>query len=500
MNSVVLINISGLGVAQPSPGNAVSLASTKNLDKYWPKYPHGYLECSGEFIGLREFEAGDVRLGNLTMGTGRIVQQGFNRISNSIQNESFFENPVLIKSFENAKENEGAVHLIGELSNHQINSSIEHLFALIELAKERGFDPDKLYIHLVIGAEGRMENDAEGVLQKIEDFCIEKRMGRVASLIGNNLAKDKKELEKYFKDLTQNKDVKAIHDWRRTIRNLKKKKVSDADLPNTFFTIGGDPAATIRKGDSVIVFNFKNQNISSFIQMLDEAVELKKPDFSLTLLTELEEAENANKAYPTEEIIDSLAETISQHGLNQIKISDYESFDAATYWFNGKHKETFQGEQWVKLPKFKGDPKENPEMNIDWITQLFLENFERQKADFYYLHYSTLDMIAETQSIELTVQAIEAFDAAFGRIIQKVLEQNSTIILTSDHAKVEEMIDLKTGQIDIKNTKNQVPVLIISLDLSFTELPVRDLSDVAPTVLKLLDIVPPVEINGTSLI
>lgn len=507
---VVLISMDGVGVAPPGPGNAVTLANTPNLDRFWPTYPHGMVEASGLYVGLPEGTDGNSEVGHMTMGSGKIILQDLPRINNAINNNSFFQNPMLIKAFEHAKSTKGKVHLIGLLGNGKVHSSIKHLFQLLEIANQQKFDPEKLIIHAFL--DGRDSSPTAGLelLDQLEAKCIQKKMGKIGSVSGRAFAMDRNKnwerTKMVYEMLTAGK-AQVSNDWRKYVQTAYSNEISDEYVEPALIVEENNIPNLVRNGDSVIFFNFRPDRA----QQLTRAFEDQNfPGWERDILqdlffvgfTDYKNGFPLNKAFPPESITTPLGKIIADNGLKQLRIAESEKFPHVTYFFNGGISKAFDNEKWLQVPSPTDVPTydERPEMSQDWVTQVFLENLEANEFDFILVNFAAPDMVGHTGNIEATKIAMTNCDKCIGEIVDATLAKNGAVVITADHGNAEEMIDLQTGKPDTKHSVNQVPLLIIQKGLDPIEIPVGTLADVAPTILSLLNLEKPLDMTGRNLL
>jgi 2,3-bisphosphoglycerate-independent phosphoglycerate mutase len=500
----------GVGVAPQNSGNAVMIANTPNLDKLWPQYPHTYLEASGLNVGLPLGTDGNSEVGHMTMGAGKVIFQNLPKIDNSIQNGSFFDNPILKDAFTHAKKNKSQIHLIGLAGNGSVHASTDHLLNLITFAVKEKVDPDKLFIHAF--TDGRDSSNTAGidVLEKIEAYCIQKRMGRIVSVIGRAFAMDRNrnwaKTKIAYDLLTQGKGLRTKN-FRKTMEEFYDKKIFDEYIEPFTITLGNEDPITIRDGDSVIFYNyrpdravqldmaFEDENFTGFDR------EMLK-DLYFVGMVDYENGFPKRQAFPQEKVIRPLGKVLSDLGLKQLRIAESEKFPHVTYFFNGQNKEMYPGETWVEVPSPKDvatyDMK--PEMSQKWIADVLVEKIKSNEFDFILVNFAGPDMVAHTGNIDATVKAMETCDYCVGKILEAVLEMDGMAFITADHGNAEELIDLRTQKPDTKHSTNPVPFIVVSKNMQPRELTVGGLSDIAPTLLTQMGIEVPADMTGRDLL
>lgn len=507
---LVLISMDGVGVAPAGPGNAVTAANTTNLDKYWYEYPHTYLEAASLNVGLPTGTDGNSEVGHMTMGAGKVIFQDLPRIDNSIENKTFFQNPVLLDAFNHAKKHKSNVHVMGLVGDGSVHSSFEHLVALITMAKEQKLHPDRLYIHAFLDGRDSAPNAALEVLDKLEAYCIQRKIGRIASIIGRAYAMDRDERwdrTQMAYDLLVNAKGGVTSNWRQTLQNFYTKNLTDEYIEAYAVVEGKEPPTKVSENDVVIFFNFRpdravqltmafeDENFSGFERTII-------PGLFFLGMTVYEEGFPRKVAFPPEKITLPLGKVLSDNGITQLRIAESEKFPHVTYFFNGGDPTVLPGETYLEIPSPKDVTTfdQKPEMSQTWVTDELIKRLQTQQFDFAVINFAGPDMVAHTGNIDATIKSMEICDQNIGRIVDYVLSKNGAVIITADHGNAEEMINIQTGEVDTKHSTNQVPFLVIKNDLKARELPVGGLADVAPTILGLLGIEIPAEMTGRDLL
>jgi len=507
---LVLISMDGVGVAPQGPGNAVVSANTPNLDKLWPSFPHTYLEASGLNVGLPAGTDGNSEVGHMTMGAGKVIFQNLPRIDNAIQNESFFQNQLIKEAFDHAKRNKTQVHLIGLVGNGVVHASTEHLLALIKFAVQEKMDPDKLFIHAFTDGRDSLNTAAIEILERIEAFCYQKHMGRIASIVGRAYAMDRNRnwaRTKIAYDLLTEGKGQKVKNFRKAIQDFYKRNIYDEYLEPTCIVDVDDKPITVKEGDSVIFYNFRPDRAVQLTQAFEDenftGFERKLiPDLFFVGMVDYENGFPRRKAFPPEKVITPFTKVLSDLGLTQLRIAESEKFPHVTYFFNGQNKEIFPGETWLEVPSPKdvATYDQKPEMSQKWVAEIVVDKILKEDFDFILVNFAGPDMVAHTGNIDASIKAMEACDFAIGKIVDAALKKDGAVIITADHGNAEEMIDLQTGQPDTKHSTNPVPCVIAQKGLTGRELTVGGLSDVAPTMLRLMGLDIPAEMTGRDLL
>ena len=506
---VVLVSMDGVGVAPPGPGNAITLANTQNLDKYWPMYPHTYLEAAGLNVGLPSGTDGNSEVGHMTMGAGKVIFQNLPRIDNAIRTGSFYQNPGIKQAFDFAKKNNGNVHLLGLVGSGFVHASMDHLEAIIKFAALEKVDSNKLFVHAITDGRDSPPKSAIEILEKIETWLIQRRVGRLASIIGRAYAMDrnrnwtrtKMAYDLYTVGATKTKD------WHKAIEESYKKNILDEYFEPMSIVKGNEDPVVVKDNDSVIFFNFRPDRAYQIDYAFEsddfnEWERQKLNNLYWVGMTDYENGFPKVKAFPPEKVTMPLGKVLSSHGLKQLRIAESEKFPHVTYFFNGQNKEISAGETWIEVPS----PKDvatydlKPEMSQKWVTDVIVDKIKSEQYDFIMVNYAGPDMVAHTGVIDAAVKAMDVCDQCLGRLVDAVLQQDGAVVIAADHGNAEEMIDTQTGAPDTKHSTNQIPFLVIANNLPGRELPVGGLADIAPTILSLMGLEIPPEMTGRNLL
>ncbi|MFH1192210.1 MAG: 2,3-bisphosphoglycerate-independent phosphoglycerate mutase [bacterium] len=524
----LLIILDGWGIAPPSRSNAITLANTPGMDKFISSYPAVTLQASGESVGLPWGEMGNSEVGHLNLGAGKIVYQDLPRITNAILNNTFFSNNYFLKAIEHVKNNakNSKLHLMGLVSSGGVHSYMEHLFALMELAKREGLE--EVYIHVILDGRDTPYNSGLNFIQKIQNKIEELGIGKIASLSGRYYAMDRdnhwERIEKAYNAITANgvfqENQEIYSDPIKAIEASYKKKVYDEEfLPISLYEKDGELVCPIKDNDSVIFFNYRSDRAreltKAFVLPSIEKFERKEylKNLVFVCMTEYEKNLPVDVAFPPELINNPLARVISSNNLKQLHIAETEKYAHVTYFFNGGKEEIFEGEDRILVPSARVDSyAEKSEMGAKEITENILKNLKLY--DFFVINFANPDMVGHTGDLKATVRAIEVVDNCVKKIVENVLAINGAVVIVADHGNAECLLNIQTGAIDKEHSTYPVPCIIIANELEgknsgqdsevTTDLslliPSGILADVAPTVLKLMGLDKPEEITGRSLI
>lgn len=518
---VVLLIVDGFGIAPDGDGNAVTRAKMPNFKKFVQSYPAMTLRASGEEVGLSWGEMGNSEVGHLAIGAGRVYYQTLPRINREIATGDFFKNKSFLAAIEHAKKNNSNLHLIGLFSSGRVHSLDEHCFALLELAKKQKFD--RLFIHAILDGRDTVYNVAVDFIKNLQNKIKETKTGKIASLSGRFYAMDRdnhwERTEKAYKamvlgqgEMTEN-PIEAI-------KASYAKEIFDEQFIPTVVLENNMPVAKVQNNDAVIFFNFRSERMRQIVKAFvlpdfDKFPRERLNNIFAVTMTEYEKGLPVEVAIPTEVIKKTLAEAISNAELKQLHLAETEKYAHVTFFLNGTKEEPFLGENRIIIPSPRVSSYDQaPAMSAYEITDRLIKEISADKYDFVVANFANPDMVAHTGNLEASIKANEVADECMGRLAEIILAKGGVLLITSDHGNVEEMKNLRTGEIDKEHSTNPVPFLIINKqfagqlgssgqafegDLSLLP-PVGMLADVAPTILSVMGLPRPPEMTGTPLI
>jgi 2,3-bisphosphoglycerate-independent phosphoglycerate mutase len=503
--------LDGYGHRDDTTGNAVKKANTPNLDRLHADYPDTLVKCSGRAVGLPEGVMGNSEVGHLNIGAGRCVKQEVVRIDDAIDDGSFFENEAMNLAVKNATSRGGCLHLMGLVSDGQVHSSDKHYFALIDFAKKKGLDPDKVFFHVLLDGRDTPPTSGAGYVQELVDYMRKQGVGRIATIAGRywTMDRDKRwdRVQKGYRAMTLGEGV-AEADPVQAIKNAYERGENDEFVKpivmgNGFEAFDG----RVTDGDAFIFFNFRGDRA----RQISHAFNDKKfdgferetaPDVDFVCFTQYEENIDARIAFPPQPRMKNIyGDVISTTGLKQLRIAETEKYAHVTYFFNGGMEEPFEGEDRILVDSPKVDTyDQQPEMSAYPVTDKLIEALESDKYDTIVLNFANLDMVGHTGVMEAAVKATEAVDECVGRVVAKVLEKGGAALVTADHGNAEEM-EFADGSTQTQHTTNVVPLIYVAPQNK--EASLRSdaaLCDIAPTLLELLGVEKPQEMEGRSIV
>ena len=501
---VMLMILDGWGIAPPSSTNAVTRARTPHLDFYFSRYPHSQLRCSGEAVGLPEGQMGNSEVGHLSIGSGRIIYQSLTRISRAVKDGSLETNPVLVKAMEEARDTGKKLHLLGLLSDGGVHSHIDHLLGLLAMAKKLGVE--KVCIHAFLDGRDTPPQSAGPFLDQVEKACRELGVGQIATVSGRYYAMDRdkrwERIQKVYDCMSGGEAQEAPSAAEGLEAAYGAGQTDEFVVP---FRVSG-VEGNVEKGDSLIFFNFRPDRARELTHVFTDrefqgfARKEDQLPVHFVTMTEYEKGIDAPVAFPPEEIRDTLAEVVSQAGLHQLHIAETEKYAHVTFFFNGGREQPFPNEDRILVPSPKVATYDlQPEMSAYLVTEKLQEALDKDLYDLVILNFANPDMVGHTGSLEAAVKALEAVDECVGSLVEKVLKKGGALCITADHGNLEEMEDPVTHEPMTAHTTNPVPFLVVGAEPG-TQVEDGGLSDIAPTLLDLLDLPKPEAMTGHSLL
>ncbi len=513
---VALVVLDGWGISNNSQGNVLKETKLPTIEKLDQYYPMTTLQASGISVGLFWGESGNSEVGHMAMGAGKIVYQNLPRITLSIQDRSFFQNEALSKAMESVKTKDSSLHLMGLIGQGSVHSYAEHLFAILEMAKEKGLT--KVFIHVFTDGRDSPQTSGTKAIQDLQNHLKSIGIGKIASLSGRNWGMDRNNnwdrVEKAYRLLTEGTGIQAT-DPIACLQESYAKDITDEYIEPSVIMEDGKPVATVKDDDAVIFFNFREDRAreitKAFVLPGFEGFkrDLLKIDF--VTLVEYEKDLPVGIAFPPSTLEGGLGQVLSENKLKQLRIAETEKYAHVTYFFNGGKEEPWPGEDRVLIPSpavSKFD--EAPEMSAALLTEKMIDAIEEEKYDVIIANYANADMVGHTGNEAACTIAVQTIDKSLSVLIPAILKKGGCVLITADHGNVEEIKNYHTGQIDTEHSSNPVPFWFITPDNhreKKAEEIVRQqsevgglLSDIAPTILEILGIPKPADMNGESLL
>lgn len=498
---VALIIMDGWGVGDAqSTTNAVNVGKTPVIDGLTAKYPHAQLACSGEAVGLPDGQMGNSEVGHTNIGAGRIVYQELTRITKAIREGAFFKNPVFLDVINAVKKNNGALHLMGLLSDGGVHSHNSHLYALLQLAKQEGVE--NVFVHAFLDGRDVPPSSAADYLAELEAKLKEIGVGKIATISGRYYAMDRDKrwdrVQKAYNAIALGEGVKQASS-ELAIKNSYEEDTTDEFVVPV--VVGNYAGMT--SNDGAIFFNFRpdraRELTHAFVDTTFDGF-ARNEDLKITFatMTQYEKGMNVEIAYKPESLTNTLGEYVSKLGYTQLRIAETEKYAHVTFFFNGGIEQPYEGEDRILVPSPKVATYDlQPEMSAIEVTDKVVEAI-LSKYDFIILNYANGDMVGHTGVMEAAVKAVETVDTCVGRFVDAIKQVGGTVCITADHGNAEKMLDEETKEAFTAHTTNPVPFIVVSDKVK--EVKDGALCDIAPTLLKLAGLEVPAEMTGKALI
>lgn len=505
---VVLMILDGYGLNERHDGNAVYEAKTPVMDRLMKEYPFVKGNASGLSVGLPDGQMGNSEVGHLNMGAGRIVYQELTRITKSIEDGDFFENPEFLAAVENCKNHDSALHLYGLVSDGGVHSHITHIYGLLELAKRNGLT--KVFVHCFLDGRDTPPSSGKEFVAELEEKMKELGVGRVASVMGRYYAMDRDNrwdrVKLAYDALTKGEGNRGESATGLIQESYDNGKTDEFVLP-AVVTENGAPVGLIREHDSVIFFNFRPDRAREITRAFcDDSFSgferEKRMELTYVCFTDYDETiPNKLVAFKKETISNTFGEFLAAHGKKQARIAETEKYAHVTFFFNGGVEEPNPGEDriLVKSPKVPTYDMQ-PEMSAPQVCEKLVEAIHSGKYDVIIVNFANPDMVGHTGVEAAAVKAIEAVDACVGKTVEAILEENGVLFICADHGNAEQLIDYATGEPFTAHTTNPVPFILVNAGEGYGLREGGCLADIAPTLIELMGMEQPKEMTGRSLL
>lgn len=496
---VVLIILDGWGYREETTHNAVAMAKTPNFDRYWNIYPHTLLEASGEAVGLPEGQVGNSEIGHMTIGAGRTLDTDLVRIGKSIKEDSFGKQNAFGQLFEHVRKHDSAVHVLGLLGTGGVHAHHDHLVAFLKACQKQGLT--KVYLHVFTDGRDTAPQSATGFLKTLEDELETIGVGRIATMSGRFYAMDRDSnwdrLAKAEWALFEGKGKMHTLKPSEIMSSLHAEGVYDEHMEPVVITDTNGTTYPIKENDGVFFFNFRADRA----RMMTESLLKRKEEKNLFILTMTEYSSkyDAVVAFPPETLQTTLAQEVSLAGMTQAHIAETEKFPHATYFLNGGVEDPYAGEEHVLLNSRKDVQTHDlaPKMRAEGIADEAINRIS-DNVNFIFINFANPDMVGHTANVPAIIEALEETDMQLGRVIEVLIVNGGTAIITADHGNAEVNFDTVGNVPHTAHTLNKVPCIITKEGISIVDN--GDLTWLAPTVLKLLNIEKPISMTGKELL
>lgn len=502
---VALIVLDGWGINNNPRENAIASANHPTFDRLLAKYPNTTLTASGEAVGLLPGQMGDSNVGHLNLGAGRIVYQTLVRIYRAIRDGSFFQLPAWQVALDRAKES-GTLHLMGLVSDGGVHSHIDHLFALIDMAKQAGVK--NLYIHAFLDGRDVPPQSALEYLRPLEQKLAEVGLGKIATVSGRYYAMDRdkrwERVEKAYLALTQGTGEKAVSAEAAVTNAYERGENDEFVLPTIVEGVDG----RIMADHGVIFFNFRPDRAREIVRALHETAfdGFKRPEgykpVGIVSMTQYDQTFTSIPSAFGPEFVDvPMGEVVAGAGLRQLRIAETEKYPHVTYFFNGGEERVFPGEERVMIPSPKVATYDmQPEMSARGVAEEAVKWLKDDKLDFMVLNFANPDMVGHTGDLGAAVKAVEAVDECLGMVIDTILAKGGAALVLADHGNCDQMVDYETGAPHTNHTLNPVPCILVDDSRLGVKLKEGVLANAAPTLLEIIGLPKPAQMVEDSLI
>ncbi len=503
---VALLILDGLGYGPENSSNAVLAAHTPFIDSLLEKYPNSRLEASGEAVGLPEGQMGNSEVGHMNLGAGRVVYQELGRINKAITDRVFETHTVIQDAFDYAKSKNKKVHFIGLLSDGGVHAHINHLKALCDAAKVAGLTNEQVFIHAFLDGRDTDPNGGLGYVQQLEDH-LKHSVGTIATAIGRYYAMDRDnrwERVKEAYDLLTHGTGTASNNLQESIKSSYENNITDEFIKPIVMVDGNNsPIATIQEGDVVFCYNYRTdrgREISiALTQKPFPEYNMNPLDLYYVTMTSYDESfKNVKVVFQKDNLTNTLGEVLAANNKTQVRIAETEKYPHVTFFFSGGRESEFEGERRLLIPSPKVATYDlQPEMSAQSITDAIVNDIETNAPDFICLNFANPDMVGHTGVFEAVVKAVETVDRCAQKVVETGLANGYSFIILADHGNSEFMINAD-GSPNTAHTTNLVPCVLIDKD--YKNIKDGKLGDIAPTVLNLLGVEIPLEMNADVLV
>jgi 2,3-bisphosphoglycerate-independent phosphoglycerate mutase len=504
---IVLCILDGWGISEAEEGNAVAMAKTPVTDRLLAEFPHSRIDASGEAVGLPQGQMGNSEVGHTNLGAGRVVYQELTRISKAIHDGDFFTNPVLVDAVRAGRD--GALHLMGLVSDGGVHSHMEHLKALVELARREGVE--RVFIHAFLDGRDTTPRGGAGYIAELQGYLAQVGLGEIATLTGRYFAMDRDKrwdrVEKAFRALAFGEGL-DFTDPVKTLEAAYAADETDEFVKPRILHKDGKAVGSIGPDDSVICFNFRPDRAREIsVAIADPAfAEFDRGAYrtprNYTTMTRYERTFPYPVAYAPQDLSGILPEILAGRGMKQFRVAETEKYAHITFFFNGGREIAYPGEDraLIASPQDVATYDEKPEMSAYEVTDALVKAIETGTYDFILVNYANHDMVGHTGNIPATVRAAEVLDECLGRVHTAVAQQGGVLLITADHGNSEQMIDPATHTPHTAHTTNEVHFVMAGEGVRDLEVRNGILADIAPTILDLLGLERPQEMSGRSLV
>ncbi len=504
-----LIIMDGYGLSDKTKGNAIGPDCSPYVRYLRNNYPSSILQASGLAVGLPDGQMGNSEVGHLNIGAGRVVYQELTRITKSVSDRDFFENPAFNAAVDSAKKNGGKLHIMGLMSDGGVHSHISHVFALLELAKQKGLD--NAYVHCFMDGRDVSPTSGADFVARLRVKTEELNFGKIATVCGRYYAMDRDNrwdrVEKAYDMLTLGKGAQA-EDAVEALKQSYADGVTDEFVLPTVITENGKPAATVENGDSVIFFNFRPDRARELTRAFTQSdftgfdLKGKSRKVKWVCMTRYDEKfTNVEVAFKPQSLDNTLGQYLAEKGKTQLRIAETEKYAHVTFFFNGGVEKPNENEVRILVDSPKVATYDlQPEMSAVAVTERAVQEIDKEKYDVMILNFANCDMVGHTGVIAAAEKAVAAVDDCVRRVVECILRNGGRAFVTADHGNAEKML-ADDGSPFTAHTTNPVPFILVDEQLrTSVSLENGALCDIAPTMLDAMEMEIPTEMTGKSLL
>ena len=496
----MLIILDGYGIGDHKKDDAIFNTPTPFMDSLMANYPSSKLQASGEDVGLPQGQMGNSEVGHLNIGAGRVVYQDLVKINRAIADNSFAKNPEIVSAFSYARDHNVPIHFMGLTSAGGVHSSLDHLYALCDTAKEYGLD--KVFLHCFMDGRDTDPRSGAGFLREVEEHCAAST-GKIASVIGRYYAMDR---DKRWERLKEAYNLLVYGEGRHADDMVKAVEESYAEGVTDEFIkpiVNDRVDGRIGAGHVVIFFNYRNDRAKELTTVLTQHSEDGMnpiPDLQYYCMTPYDDSfKGVHVIFPKADVTETLAEYLSKKQLRQLHIAETEKYAHVTFFFNGGREQPFEGEDRILVASPKVATYDlQPEMSAPEVTDKLVEAIDSDKYDFIVVNFANGDMVGHTGVYEAIQKAVAALDGCVKRVVEAALAHNYETIIIADHGNADHAIN-EDGTPNTAHSLNPVPFIYVGSGRN-AKLADGRLADVAPSLLHLMGIPAPAEMTGKNLI
>lgn len=497
MKKVIFTILDGFGIREEEKGNAVKNATTKAIDKLLKEFPNSSLKASGEEVGLPKGQMGNSEVGHITIGSGRIINQPLQKINKALEDKSFYKNEEILKAIRHAKKNNSKLHILGLVSDGGVHSHINHIFALIKMAKDEGIE--KLYIHAFLDGRDVAYNSAVSYLDQLTDYLKKQKIGKIATISGRFYSMDREKMwdkTKQSYDAMINKQAPIISSYKSAIEENYRKGIYDEFIPPTII----DESGIIEDNDSVIVANFRPDRIPQLMEAIanddfDHFKTKKINNMYLVTMMPVSDTLKAPSAFKHDKVNNTIGEVLSKEGYRVLRIAETSKYPHVTHFIDGDKDVELKYTTKILVPRQNVDTyDQKPEMSAEEVTEKIKHLID--DYDFVIVNYANGDMVGHTGNYKAAVKAVEELDRCVKNLYELAFQKDILLIITADHGNCEEMIR-PDGKPHTYHTTNKVPFIVCDKKYKVED---GELSDIAPSILNILNIEIPKEMTGDIII